>query len=263
MDYLTLNRTAWNHRTLEHLDSSFYDVDGFLAGSSSLQEIELADLEVKGKSLLHLQCHFGLDTLSFARMGAKVTGVDLSDTAIHHARRLADACQLTADFVCCDLYEAADRLQQQFDIVYTSYGALCWLPDLSRWAKLIHQSLKPGGQFYMVEFHPVQALMEGYSYFAQQEPDVEEEGTYTENASDNKHTMVTWPHSLADVINALVGAGLRIDAIQEYPFSPYDTFDNLVTGESLGLPSDRPRYYQLHQGKPIPLVYSVSASKPE
>ena len=263
MDYLTLNRTAWNHRTLEHIASSFYDVEGFLAGNSSLQEIELAALEVEGKSLLHLQCHFGLDTLSLARLGAEVTGVDLSDTAIHHAQQLAKACGLEANFICSDVYQAGAQLQRQFDMVYTSYGALCWLPDLRRWAELIHQSLLPGGQFYMVEFHPVQAMMEGYSYFAQQAPDVEEEGTYTENASDTKHTMVTWPHSLADVIGALIQAGLRIDGIEEFPFSPYDAFDNLVTGESLGLTSDRPRYYQLHQGKPIPMVYSLSASKPK
>ncbi|MDX1281367.1 class I SAM-dependent methyltransferase [Shewanella colwelliana] len=258
MDYLALNKTAWDERAKIHLASKFYDVPGFIAGNTSLQEIELEALDVQGKSLLHLQCHFGLDTLSWSRLGANVTGVDLSSTAIEQARALARQCQLQADFICSDIYQAPAQLTQQFDIIYTSYGVLCWLPDLQRWADIIAAALKTGGQFYMAEFHPVQALMEGYSYFAQAEPDVEQEATYTENSSSKKHTMVTWPHSLADVVTALLNAGLEITALKEFDFSPYDAFEGLVEGQTS---SERPRYYLVHQGQNVPLVYTVSAIK--
>ncbi|QYJ86236.1 class I SAM-dependent methyltransferase [Shewanella mesophila] len=258
MDYLALNKHAWDQRAKIHLASKFYDVAGFIAGQTSLQEIELKALNVQGKSLLHLQCHFGLDTLSWARLGAKVTGVDLSSTAIEQAQTLAKQCQLHADFICCDIYQAPKHLKQEFDIVYTSYGVLCWLPDLQGWANIIAKALKTGGQFYMAEFHPVQALMEGYSYFGQAEPDIEEEATYTENSPDEKHTMVTWPHSLADVISALLNAGLVITELKEFDFSPYDAFDGLEIRET---PHDRPRYYLQHQGQNVPLVYTVSAIK--
>ncbi|WP_394204341.1 class I SAM-dependent methyltransferase [Shewanella waksmanii] len=260
MDYLALNQAAWNERTKTHVGSKFYDVPGFLAGNSSLNEIELSALDVQGKSLLHLQCHFGLDTLSWARNGAEVTGIDLSPVAIKQAQQLAQQTEISAQFACCDVYSTADVLQRQFDLVYTSYGAICWLPDLDKWAGVIAKSLKSGGQFYMVEFHPVEAMLEGYSYFEQQHADVEQEGTYTENASDEKHTMVTWPHSLADVIMALLNAGLKLESFNEFDFSPYNCFENMVNGAEIG--ESAQRYYLLHNNKPIPLCFSILATKP-
>lgn len=122
MDYLAINKSAWNKRTHTHVASKFYDVEGFLSGKCALQEIELSELEVKGKSLLHLQCHFGLDTLSWARKGAEVTGIDLSSTAIEKAQELALQAGLEAEFICTDVYSTAEKVSKQYDIVFTSVG---------------------------------------------------------------------------------------------------------------------------------------------
>ena len=154
-DYLKANRENWNERTPIHARSEFYDVEGFKAGRSTLTSIELEEVgEVAGRSLLHLQCHFGLDTMSWARLGAKVTGVDFSDQAIALARSLSKETGIEADFVLSDIYELPDVLDEQYDIVFTSFGVLNWLPDLKKWAQVIARFLKPGGTFYIVEFHP-------------------------------------------------------------------------------------------------------------
>ncbi|MCK8046386.1 class I SAM-dependent methyltransferase [Shewanella sp. 1CM18E] len=265
MDYLSVNQQSWDKRVQTHVTSEFYDVAGFLQGKSSLQEIELAQLNVVGKSLLHLQCHFGLDTLSWARMGADVTGIDLSPAAIAQAKSLAEQAGLTADFICSDVYSVPETVKGEFDVVFTSYGAIVWLPDLDKWAQVIANKLVAGGQFYMVEFHPAQAVFEGYNYFHQDAPDVEDEATYTENANDDTHTFMSWPHSLADVINALIKAGLEINRLDEYPFSPYKCFAGLteetVTVELAGGRQSCKRYFVEHKGQRLPLTYSISATK--
>ncbi|WOT05189.1 class I SAM-dependent methyltransferase [Shewanella youngdeokensis] len=265
MDYLLINQQGWNRRVQTHVTSDFYDVAGFLQGNSSLQEIELAALNVAGKSMLHLQCHFGLDTLSWARLGAKVTGVDLSTVAIEQAKSLAAQAQLDAEFVCTDVYTVPQRVAGQFDIVFTSYGAIVWLPDLNKWAQTIASKLKAGGQFYMVEFHPAQAVFDGYSYFHQHEPDIEDEPTYTENAGSKTDTFVSWPHSLADVINALITANIEIASFNEYPFSPYNCFAGLsqetAEVELMGVSTECERYYVEQQGQRLPLTYAISGIK--
>lgn len=254
-DYLAINRAAWDLRARTHFESRFYDVPGFLAGESSLREIELAELaDVRGKRLLHLQCHFGLDTLSWARQGAACTGVDLSPESIQLARGLAARAGLEAEFVCTDLYGFRRQHPEPFDVVFTSYGAICWLPDLSRWAAVVAENLKPGGTFYMVEFHPLYDLLAGYAYFTQAEPDIDEEGTYTENGSDTVAPIATWAHPLSSVVNALVGAGIRIERLNEFPFSPYDCFPGLVQREP-------GRFYLQHGGRDVPLVYSVTGRR--
>ncbi|RTR37376.1 class I SAM-dependent methyltransferase [Shewanella canadensis] len=262
MDYLTVNKAAWDKRTKIHVGSKFYDIEGFLKGKSSLQEIELCGLNVKGKSLLHLQCHFGLDTLSWAREGADVTGIDLSSAAIEQAQDLAKQIEAEAKFICTDLYNTPERVSRQFDIVFTSYGAIAWLPDLDRWAKVVSDCLKAGGQFYMVEFHPLEALLDGYSYFAQQEPDVDEEGTYTENCDGEINTVMSWPHPISEVLNALMKAGLELKAYNEFDFSPYDAFAGLqeesITNSAGELST---RYFLEHKQQRAPLTYSVSAIK--
>lgn len=155
-NYIEKNRQSWNQRTELHVTSAFYDVPGFINGASSLKDIELQLLgDVTGKTILHLQCHFGQDTLSLARLGATVTGIDLSDKAIEAARELAQKVQQDATFICCDLYDLPNYLDEQFDIVFTTYGTIGWLPDLDKWAKIVSRYLKPGGQFVFVEFHPV------------------------------------------------------------------------------------------------------------
>lgn len=255
MDYLNINKEAWDKRTKIHVGSKFYDVEAFKGGKSSLNTVELEQVgNVKGKKLLHLQCHFGQDTLSWARQGATVTGVDLSTEAIAQANELKSTLGLEATFVANDIYQFGNENTEKFDIVFTSYGVLCWLPDLSHWAKTIANSLTTNGEFHLVEFHTFNDLLCGYSYFPQSEPDVENEGTYTENCDGTKSKMVTWAHSLSEVINALISAGLNIDNFKEYPYSPYNCF------EGLELVSER-GYQMLHKGQQVPLLYSIKARK--
>ena len=155
LNYIEVNRNAWNNKVEIHLKSDFYDLNGFLGGKSSLNDVELQLLgAIKGKSILHLQCHFGQDTISLSRLGAEVTGVDFSDSAIEAARKLAVATQSNAQFICCDLYDLPEHLDKKFDIVFTSYGTIGWLPDLNKWSEIVSYFLKPMGHFVFVEFHP-------------------------------------------------------------------------------------------------------------
>ncbi|MCW3173739.1 class I SAM-dependent methyltransferase [Shewanella subflava] len=258
-DYLTTNKATWNARTDIHVASKFYDIDNFLQGASSLTEIETAELgDVNGKRLLHLQCHFGLDSLSFARKGALVTGVDLSDKAIDKANALAAETQLNAKFVCQDVCALGQTTTADFDIVFTSFGVICWLPNLSLWAQTIANSLTSGGTFYMAEFHPFHDVFEGYPYFHRQQPDVEQEGTYTENCTNEKHTIITWAHPISDVINALLSAGLQLKHFNEFDYSPYNCFAGLTQDKRHATP----RYQLIKNDIPMPLVYSLSAIKP-
>lgn len=254
-EYFEMNRAAWDQRAGAHFDSEFYDLEGFLSGKTSLREIELAELgDVHGKTLLHLQCHFGLDTLSWARKGAVCTGVDISPVAIEKARELARAEGSGTEFVCSDVYSFEPSNQGPYDIVYTSYGAVCWLPDLSRWAEVIASNLSVGGRFYMAEFHPIYDLLAGYSYFTREEPDVEEEGTYTENGEDTVATLATWAHPMSSVMNALIGVGIQIERLSEFPFSPYNCFEGMVEREP-------GRFYLTHKENDVPIVYSITGRK--
>jgi len=255
MDYIKINAQSWNKRTEVHVKSKFYDIPGFVEGKNTLQDIERSDLgDVTGKSLLHLQCHFGLDTLSWARLGAQVTGVDLSSTAIEKAKELSLETGLDSHFICSDIYEFGSTSKEKYDIVFTSYGALCWLPDLDKWAETIAHSLKSGGTFYIAEFHPFYDIFSGYSYFHSPEPDVDEEGTYTENDSGETTTLITWAHPLSDVVNALIQAGIHITELNEYPYSPYNCFEGMTERE-------KGKYYVTHKDQDIPLVYTIKGIK--
>lgn len=255
MDYLHINKAAWDKRTKLHVDSKFYDNEAFKKGKSSLNNIEIEQVgNVAGKKLLHLQCHFGQDTLSWAKQGAIVTGVDLSSEAITQANKLKSSLALEASFIANDIYQFGRENTEEFDLVFTSYGVLCWLPDLSLWGELIARSLATGGEFHLVEFHSFNDLLSGYSYFPQGQPDVEDEATYTENCDGTKSTVVTWPHSMSEVINALISAGLTIELVNEYPFSPYQCAEGLEYVAEQG-------YQLLHKGQQVPLLYSIKARK--
>ena len=257
LDYKAINKATWDKRTLTHVKSKFYDVEDFKTGKSTLNKLELAQLgDVNNKSLLHLQCHFGLDTLSFARLGAKVTGVDISSEAIKQANALSRELALDAEFIADDIYDFGENNSKQFDLVFTSYGVLCWLPDLTRWAELIKQSLKPGGEFHLVEFHPIVDLFMGYPYFGDGSGSVDEEGTYTENCDGSTSEIVTWAHTMSDVITSLVSVGLSIELVTESAGSPYDCFDDTEQRDD-GL------YYVQHREQDLPLIYSIKARKPE
>jgi len=262
-EYIKNNKALWNQKTDIHLGSEFYNMPAFLKGTTSLQSIELALLgDVTNKKILHLQCHFGQDTLSLARMGAKVTGLDLSDKAIEQAQLLNQQLGLDAQFVCCDIFEADQYISEQFDIVFTSYGTIAWLPSIDRWGQLIHHFLKPGGQFIFAEFHPMIWTLDDdtftkitYSYF-NIEPIIETITTsYTDGAAHAPLASHSWNHPLSEVFQALLKNSLRIDDFQEYDTSPYNCFPNTVAIKE---------GYQIKgmEGK-LPMVYSIVASKKE
>jgi 2-polyprenyl-3-methyl-5-hydroxy-6-metoxy-1,4-benzoquinol methylase len=237
-NYIDINRALWNEKTRHHLASDFYDVKGFLEGNTSLKFIELDLLgDVKGKSILHLQCHFGQDTLSLARMGAKVTGMDFSEEAIQAARDLATQAGIEAEFICCNVYDLPQHLNKQYDIVYTSYGVLGWLPDMQAWAKVAAQFVKPGGTFLLVEFHPVVWMYSNdfttvqYSYFNREAIVETLSGTYADKNAPMTATEVGWNHDLGEVLQSLLNAGLTIRQFNEYEYSPYNVFKNMTEAE--------------------------------
>lgn len=255
IDYFDLNRKGWDRRAEIHYRSKFYDVKAFLNGETSLREIELAALpSVAGKRLLHLQCHFGLDTLSWVRRGAICTGVDISPVAIGLANRLATEAGLEADFVCANIYDFQPAYPETYAIVFTSYGAVCWLSDLVRWAAVIASNLAAGGIFYMVEFHPFHDLLSGYSYFEGAVPDVEEEGSYTENGGQAVARLATWAHPISSIVTALIDSGIEILSLKEFPFSPYNCFDGLEEREP-------GRFYLCHLDQDVPIVFSLMGRK--
>jgi len=252
--YIQTNRDSWDRRTDEHVRSRFYDVEGFLAGACSLKEIELAELgDVRGKTLLHLQCHFGMDTLSLARRGARVTGLDFSPASIDYARSLARKVGVEARFVAADVYETAEHVDGAFDIVFTSYGALEWLPDLRAWARVVAAALEPGGVLHIVEFHPYAYAQQGEPYFHASEPNALNESSYTEN-SEAVVPLYVWSHPIADVVNSLIAAGLELVHLNEFPFTPYDCFPGLVE-RAPG------RYYRQDAKSDTPMLFSIKARK--
>lgn len=258
-DYIEKNKQLWNERTQWHVGSKMYDVPEFLQGRSTLNEIELDLLgDVNGKSLIHLQCHFGMDTLSLARIGATVTGIDFSEAAIEEARKLANETNTHARFVCCNVYDAADMVQEKFDVVFTSYGVIGWLPDLHKWAAVIARLLKPGGIFVFAEFHPVVWMYDNdftkvaYSYFKSDAIVELEQGTYADRSATVKTGSVTWNHSLAEVLNALLENGLTLQKFREFNYSPYACF---LHNEEVA----KDRYIIPQFGDKVPLVYALKA----
>jgi SAM-dependent methyltransferase len=262
--YLESNKKLWNDWTDLHVRSGFYNVQGFLAGEQRLDSIELELGDVKDKSLLHLQCHFGMSTLSWARLGAQVTGADFSENSIALAKRLAQEIDIDANFVCANLYDLPKVLPGEFDFVFTSHGILSWLPDLSEWAQVIAHFLKPGGVFYIVEAHPFAYVFDDenkndlrvrYAYFPKPEPDqTQVKGSYATPDSDYRHIEYYWTHSMSEILNALSKAGLRMDVLQEYPFlawQMYPFMDMDVEGW-WRLPDSYP---------PLPMMFSLRATK--
>lgn len=259
-EYLDINKKSWNAKTDIHLNSEFYDVPSFLAGKSSLNDIELNLLgEISGKKILHLQCHFGLDSLSLARMGAEVTGVDFSDKAIENARGLSEKSAIPATFICCDVYDLPNHLDEKFDIVFTSYGTIGWLPDLDKWANIVQHFLKPEGKFVFVEFHPVVWMFDddfksiAYNYF-NNGPIVETlSGTYAEKEAPITQQYVMWNHGIGEVVNTLINSGLKIISMDEYDYSPYNCFRHTIEFE--------PQKFRIeHLSDQIPMVYSIAAT---
>jgi SAM-dependent methyltransferase len=275
-NFFLANKDLWNKRTAVHKDSSFYDVRGFKAGKNVLTSIELHEVrDVSGKKMLHLQCHFGMDSLNWARLGADVTGIDLSDRAINEARKLNDELGMNAKFICCNIYDLhphnieSSKISPEggdleapgtFDIVFTSYGVIGWLPDLDKWAEIISYYLKPGGIFYMAEFHPVIWMFDDdfkeikYCYENRGVIETDSQGTYTDRDADIQAKEYGWNHSISEVLNALITHGLSIDLFNEHMYSPYPCFNNMVQNKE-------GNWWIKGLEDKIPMVYSVNAKK--
>lgn len=260
------NRKLWDARVSAHEKSDFYNVEAFKAGAPALKSLEIEELgDVDGKSLLHLQCHFGQDSLDWARRGARVTGIDFSPNAIAAARSLASMMDLPATFVESDIDSLPDNLDGAFDIVFTSYGAVMWLPDIRRWAEVVAHFLKPGGTFYIVEFHPVSWIFDEeaeklevkYPYFNSGEPlALPSTGSYADpDGTTGTFTEYSWCHNLADIVTALIDAGLRLQFVHEFPYSSYPQFPQLMAEQPDGT-------FRLINGDgSVPLMYSIRAAK--
>jgi SAM-dependent methyltransferase len=266
-EHLQANQKRWDQLTIEHESSPFYDLEGFKAGKDRLRSIELSELgNVAGKTLLHLQCHFGLDTMAWARRGAAATGVDFSPKAIALAQSLSAELAIPAQFYCADIYKLPDVLTGEFDIVFTSYGVLHGLPDIEGWGRLIAHYLKPGGIFYIVEDHPMFRVFrpkpEGEfraerAYFFSEEPQrIEATGSYATNQEGSSGVSYVWDHSLGDVINSLIEAGLQIEFLHEFPYAARAKFPFMEQGED--------GWWRLppHQHGTIPFLFSLQARKP-
>lgn len=263
------NRSMWDERVPIHLESEMYDNNAFVAGRNSLEPFEVEEMgPVAGKTLLHLQCHFGQDTLSWARLGATVTGLDFSEPAVEAARQLASQINIDiARFVGTDVYDAVDALGgEQFEVVYTGAGAINWLPDLNRWAAVVYACLAPGGVFYMREFHParvpwdddpgVTELRPRWKYFHDEPYRWDEPGTYADRDAETRNNVsYEWNHGLGTVVSALAGAGLRIEFLHEFPYCSYKALPFMVEDEhgSYRLPGDLDGV--------LPLMYTLRCRK--
>ena len=235
-EYFDNNKALWNAKVPIHLNADLYNMEAFMAGESSLDKATLAHLgDVTGKKVLHLQCHFGQDTLSLARMGAKVTGLDISDVAVGKAKELNAILDLDAAFVCCNIFDAKEHIDEQFDIVFASFGTIIWLPELEKWADIIQHFLKPGGRFVFLDFHPVMDMLNWdtcafeYDYFNMKKPYMEiTQGTYADANANINMKEYFWNHSFTEVIQSLQKANLKMETMAEYDYSPYDIFGEMI-----------------------------------
>jgi SAM-dependent methyltransferase len=236
-DFRAVNRAQWDERAPAHAASPGYALDKFRADSSYLSDVVRFDLprlgDISGLRGVHLQCHIGTDTISLARLGARMTGLDFSPFAIGEARALSEQTAAGVEFVESDLYDAADALgAESFDLVFTGIGALCWLPDVRGWARVVANLLKPGGRLFIREGHPVlwaidekrDELVLDYPYFETEEPVVLlSEGTYVETDVEfTANTTITWNHGLGEIVGAILAAGLSLTMLEEHDSVPWE-----------------------------------------
>ena len=261
------NRNYWDNKA--RFNVATWDVDGFVADPARLSQMVVADRsalgEVRGRSLLHLQCHFGMDTLAWARLGAEVTGVDFSAEAIAAANVLAARTRLQARFVEADLYAVPDVLRETFDVVYTGGGALCWLPDIRGWGQVVSRMLRPGGTFYVREAHPVLWSLEDERadarlvierpYFEAAEPTRwDAEPVWEEEAPEVTPSHYVWSHGLGEIVGALLEAGLVIEAFTEHQACLWRALPFMV--------QDSDGWWRLpERPERLPLMYSIRARK--
>ncbi|MDZ4336397.1 MAG: class I SAM-dependent methyltransferase [Pseudomonas sp.] len=270
-DSFALNKANWNERAALHAASPDYQTQLFIAAPTHLSEVVRFDLprlgDISGLRAVHLQCHIGTDTLSLARLGAQMTGLDFSPASLEQAHQLAHACDTRIEFVEASVYDAAKVLDaQSFDLVYTGIGALNWLPQIDDWARNVAALLKPGGRLFLREMHPVlmtldqdcqDALQMVHSYFEHSEPQVWND-EYSYVASDSKLTATTtheWNHGLGEIITALLRHGMRLTALEEHASIPWEALPGQM---SLGEDGE----WRLDsQPERLPLSYTLQAVK--
>ena len=275
-DWLDANRVQWDERVPLHVESEFYDQSALRAGRGGLAPIEEGELAeyfpegLAGKRILHLQCHFGADTLALAQRGAEVVGVDFSKPAIVYARALAAELDLAdrSRFVIANVYDLRHTLPQpeSFDIVYTTWGTIGWLPDVAEWARIVEWYLKPGGKLYFADGHPAAYVFDGagddglprfsYAYDADGQPDVVDDGSdYADPDAALQNTRTfEWNHPLGETLAALTATGLSLDFLHEHYALPWKMFPVLERGDD-GM-------YRWPAEKWLPLGLSIGASKP-
>ncbi len=267
-DFVEANRATWNGWSRWNAGSDYYALEQFRAGTRTLDDVELAGFpDVAGKTLLHLQCQLGTESLSWAERGAVVTGVDFSAEAIRAARALSAETGIAAEFLESDVYQLPEVLDRRFDRVFTSHGVLLWLPDMTRWAEVIAHFLAPGGLFYIVEAHPLALMFDNDRtdgrlvfkdpYFHSAKPQRQEEaGHYAWPARPDPGETFIWFHSLSEIVGALLAAGLEIRSFHEYPFMGWRLFPWMI--------EDGYNHWRLPEGAPdIPLGFSLLAEKPQ
>ena len=256
------NRKLWEEITPVHIRS--YGVDQFLAGKQWLPQRILEEVGiVKDRSLLHLQCHFGLDSLAWARNGAIVTGVDFSPTSIETARALSKQANLSAEFICSDIYDLPRNLDGQFDIVFTSIGVLCWLKDLDEWARIIAHFLKPGGIFYIMDGHPLLYTFDDDGNWQFEVPYFHRDSPYIWDGDDTDYMdpgytvqspSYEWQWTVSDIINAVINAGLRLEFFNEFGALEDPVYPEMVKQEDglytfPGMPVELPILFSLRARK--------------
>jgi SAM-dependent methyltransferase len=271
VDSFAVNRANWDERAPAHVASPGYAVEKFRTDPSYLSGVVRFDLprlgEVDGLRGVHLQCHIGTDTISLSRLGARMTGLDFSGTAIDEARKLASEIGSPVEFVQSDVYDTLQVLPAgEFDFVFTGIGALCWLPDIRRWASVVAALLKPGGRLFLREGHPMMwavderrndALVVGYPYFETAEPiEFTEEGTYVPTEAQFTHNVShSWNHGLGEIVTALLGEGLRITMLTEHDSVPWQPFDGRMIEDELG------EWRLTEHRERMPMSYTLQAIK--
>ena len=271
-EYHRENREHWDDLAEIHPRTDFYDVASFLEGASSLLPLEreeLGPLVCEGTTLLHLQCHFGMDTLSWAREGAEVVGVDFPGTAVETARELATQAGLDdrAEFLEIDVYDLPSELDREFDVVFTSYGVLTWLSDVGRWAEVVERFVAPGGTFYLAEDHPFTPCLDqesepgtfrfAYPYFDGEHITFGIGVSYADPGADVEQTGThEFSHSLGEILTALLGTDLRLEFVHEHPWSEFRQFEGMEADEA-------GQWWLPDLEHDLPFVFSVRARMPE
>ncbi len=248
------NRKLWDELVDIHFNHPDYRVREFLDGQTSLLSIERDLLgDVRGKSLLHLFCQFGLDTLSWARLGADATGVDISGRSIELAHKLKARAKLKAEFVQSDVLELTGKIPRQFDIVFQSYGTHHWIGDLDRWAEVIVHYLRPGGKFLIVDIHPIAATYFSEIPYFDRGPHRYNDPDYADKSYIPKEESVEWQHTLGEIVSSLIGAGLTVDRLDEYDRMCYRRGADWIERDGYWYPPDGP--------PPYPVLFSLLAHK--